>query len=275
MRDGILRSSQVHALVQLINETHELSLEAEERSRHLLSGVCRILEADAGACVLERDFRPGGRGGFLEIVLEGWNGRAAPAFEALRRMGSDSNPAIDSLRARVSAPGGIVTATRRELVEDRRWYGAPYVESFLLPSGLDDSIYSSRWSGRSGEAQGIGLYRRWGARPFDDADRELLRLFHTQWGGLFAPPPVPVRGLPDAALSPRERQTLALLLQGLGDKQIAARLGISRFTVNQYTKALYRSFGVRSRAALMARVLGLDEHGARTAPPERHALMNE
>jgi DNA-binding CsgD family transcriptional regulator len=255
MRGGILRSSQVHALVRLLNEAHELPPVVETRSRHLLRGICRILEADAGACVLERDFRPGAREGFAEIVLEGWDGEAVAALEALRRLGSGSNPAIRSLRERGSLPpGGIVTATRRELVEDRSWYGTPYVDRYLRPTGLDDSIYSSWWSGTDGEARGIGIYRDRSARAFDAADRELLHLFHTGCGAMFEPPARPARGVPDAALSPRERQTLALLLQGLGDKQIAARLGISRFTVNQYTKALYRRFGVQSRAMLIARI---------------------
>lgn len=55
-----------------------------------------------------------------------------------------------------------------------------------------------------------------------------------------------------ADLPPRVRQVLAHLLQGLSDKGIARRLGITRYTVNQYTKALYEHFGVQSRAELLA-----------------------
>jgi DNA-binding CsgD family transcriptional regulator len=63
-------------------------------------------------------------------------------------------------------------------------------------------------------------------------------------------------------LSPRERQTLALLLEGLTDKEIAARLGISPYTVNQYTKSIYARFGADSRAGLLAQWLHRDaEHG--------------
>ncbi|MFP2961784.1 helix-turn-helix transcriptional regulator [Myxococcus sp. 1LA] len=256
MRDGMLRSPQVHALVRLINETHELPTVVEARSRHLLAGLCRIMGADAGACVVEHDFRPGVQEGFTEIVLEGWSGSAVPALQALRRMGSECNPAIRSLRARRSTPGSLVTATRRELVDDRSWYGAPYVEHYLQPTGLDDSVYSSRWSGLPGVARGIGLYRGRSGRPFDAADREMLHLFHAECGAMFDPPTPSMLTAPGGRLAPRQRQTLDLLLEGLGDKQIAERLGISRFTVNQYTKTLYRRFGVQSRAALIARFLG-------------------
>jgi DNA-binding CsgD family transcriptional regulator len=49
------------------------------------------------------------------------------------------------------------------------------------------------------------------------------------------------------------RQVLRALLEGDGDKQIARRLGLTRYTVNQYVKSLFRHFGVQSRAELLAR----------------------
>jgi DNA-binding NarL/FixJ family response regulator len=56
-----------------------------------------------------------------------------------------------------------------------------------------------------------------------------------------------------AALPRRQRQTLELLLAGDAEKQIAARLGISKNTVHVYVKSLYKRFGVSSRAELLAR----------------------
>jgi DNA-binding NarL/FixJ family response regulator len=56
-----------------------------------------------------------------------------------------------------------------------------------------------------------------------------------------------------ADLPPRARQVLRCLLEGDGDKQIAARLAISPLTVNVYTKAIYKHFGVSSRTELLAR----------------------
>lgn len=54
-------------------------------------------------------------------------------------------------------------------------------------------------------------------------------------------------------LSPRQRQTLELLLEGHAEKQIAARLAISKHTVHVYVKTLYKRFDVCSRAELLAR----------------------
>ena len=56
-----------------------------------------------------------------------------------------------------------------------------------------------------------------------------------------------------SALPPRARAVLRCLLEGDADKQIAARLGISRLTVNVHTKVIYKHFGVSSRAELLAR----------------------
>jgi DNA-binding NarL/FixJ family response regulator len=56
-----------------------------------------------------------------------------------------------------------------------------------------------------------------------------------------------------AALPPRLRQVLRCLLEGDADKQVAARLGLSRHTVNEYVEQIYRHFGVVSRPELLAR----------------------
>jgi DNA-binding CsgD family transcriptional regulator len=41
-------------------------------------------------------------------------------------------------------------------------------------------------------------------------------------------------------------------VEGDSEKQLAARLGLSRATIHQYVTALYRHFGVGSRAQLLA-----------------------
>ncbi len=59
----------------------------------------------------------------------------------------------------------------------------------------------------------------------------------------------------DPKLSPRERQTLQYLLAGDSEKQVAAKLDISRHTVHIYVKTLYKHFGVNSRGELLAKCL--------------------
>lgn len=57
------------------------------------------------------------------------------------------------------------------------------------------------------------------------------------------------------ALSPRERELLGLLVEGLTAKEIADRLGVSIHTTGTHTKNLFSKLGVHSRAAAVARAL--------------------
>jgi DNA-binding NarL/FixJ family response regulator len=91
--------------------------------------------------------------------------------------------------------------------------------------------------------------------------RAMLADFCRVWGdrltgaGEAAPPaqpPSPEQGVPTPAMGPRLRQTLGLLLQGEGEKQIAAKLKLSPHTVHGYVKEVYRRFDVCSRAELLA-----------------------
>lgn len=56
-------------------------------------------------------------------------------------------------------------------------------------------------------------------------------------------------------LSPRQEQTLRHLLGGDSEKQVARKLELSQHTVHVYVKAIYRRFGVSSRAELLAKHL--------------------
>jgi DNA-binding NarL/FixJ family response regulator len=57
---------------------------------------------------------------------------------------------------------------------------------------------------------------------------------------------------PPEALTAREAQILALLAEGLVNKQIAARLGISRHTVKTHLGTLFHKLGVSTRAEAVA-----------------------
>jgi DNA-binding NarL/FixJ family response regulator len=62
-------------------------------------------------------------------------------------------------------------------------------------------------------------------------------------------PAVPV------SLSPREREMLALIVDGLTAKEMADRLDVSVHTIDTHTRHLFRKLGVHSRAAAAARAL--------------------
>ena len=234
-----LRAEQVRRLVRVLAEASEVP--ASSRPQHLIAGVRAILHAAVGGCVTDCDFQPNGRGAFTAVVLDGWDSTTLSTIEALARHGSMWHPALRQLaQACPSTPGGIAAGTRRELVSDREWYGSEYVEAFMLPASLDHGLFSTIRGSSPSVVQGLGFYREQKDCPFDDGDRALLQLFHHECRRLFAAPAKEVNYLLVGQLAPRQRETLALLREGLADKEIAVRLNISPHTVNHYTKAIYR-----------------------------------
>jgi DNA-binding NarL/FixJ family response regulator len=68
---------------------------------------------------------------------------------------------------------------------------------------------------------------------------------------------------PAAELTAREQEVLALLAEGLANKQIARRLGIAEKTVKAHLTSVFQSIGVtdRTQAALWARSHGIGGGG--------------
>jgi DNA-binding CsgD family transcriptional regulator len=48
-----------------------------------------------------------------------------------------------------------------------------------------------------------------------------------------------------------------LIIEGLSDREIAEQLSLSRYTVHQYVKRIYRKLDVDSRVALTRLLLGV------------------
>lgn len=56
-------------------------------------------------------------------------------------------------------------------------------------------------------------------------------------------------------LTRRRRQTLAHLMRGLSEAAIARRMKLSRHTVHEHVKAIYKQLRVHNRAEMLAAVL--------------------
>lgn len=68
--------------------------------------------------------------------------------------------------------------------------------------------------------------------------------------------PADARVVEPVALTPRQREVLAVLATGAGNRQIAAELGIAVTTVEKHVAAIMERWGVDSRGALVALAAG-------------------
>jgi DNA-binding NarL/FixJ family response regulator len=105
---------------------------------------------------------------------------------------------------------------------------------------------------RDGIKSMLVLVRAAGEPDFAPRARAIVRELHSQVAPLIEGPLAGYQDPSPDGLSPRARQVLRSLLEGDGDKQAAARLGLSRHTVNFYVRRIFGHFGVAARAELMA-----------------------
>jgi DNA-binding CsgD family transcriptional regulator len=145
--------------------------------------------------------------------------------------------------------------SRKHLVADREWYSSPEYHVTARAFGCDHSLLCFRQvpGAVPDECAGTLLSRADGDCDFSARDLAIVREATRAITPLIGGPLARFADVSPLDLSPRARQVLACLLEGDGDKQIAARLSLSPYTVNQYTKVIYQHFGVMSRSELLAR----------------------
>ena len=149
--------------------------------------------------------------------------------------------------------GTVIVRSRDQLVAGRDWGLSTELNEDRKPLGQDETLIGLLWyPDWPGAHLAISINRETGARKFDGRERAFLRLFIREVDELAGTALSINEEGPFAGLSVRARQVLEALLQGDTEKQIAARLGVSRHTVHDYVKEIYRRFKVSSRGELSA-----------------------
>jgi DNA-binding CsgD family transcriptional regulator len=244
-----LKLADARALLRLCNALHEAPDDAASRKRLLLEGLCDLLRADAGVCVVSRtqdDARKGGDPG------DGDSDRTS-IVSVIRWAVSDDDARALAARYRPRGSTGAARQTRAVRAPDRLRRGRRAPDPSARYQTADDCLEALLPVSGTPLRACLTLLRRPPARRrFTARDRALLDLFHREMGWLYRAD-LPATWPDAAGLPPRQRQILRLLLSGLGEKQIATRLDLSRNTVHHHVKALYRHFHVTTRSELLAR----------------------
>ena len=181
----------------------------------------------------------------MEVVATAANG--AEAVEICR----STSPDVVLMDLEMPVLDGI-EATRAILAEQ------PAVSVLVLTSFSDRQRIT-----RALEAGAVGYLLK------DASADEVVRGIRTAAGGGSPLDPRAARSLLDAqsapdpleGISPREREVLALLVDGMPNKLIARRLGISEKTVKSHLTSIFRQVGVTDRVQA---ILWVERHGLRS-----------
>jgi DNA-binding CsgD family transcriptional regulator len=237
----------IHLLMQAGDPTAKLSL--VERKRKLLESVAHFIDADIhiwSASV--PDTSNNGDVMTSQLIEGGWASekQRIQVFKAL------SNPHFAHVVQRpiVAAATAMeyVTLHRQDIMPDPEW---AQVGEVWRQTGLDQmllNIYPLSLASYSATA----FHRQLGKPRFTERERTLVHLIFKQIEWFHRPAATDPSAGKLLLLSPRERQTLVLLLAGDTKREIGEKLGISEHTVGDYTKNIYKHFDVNSRAELQA-----------------------
>lgn len=241
-----LRLGHVRAVFRLLSEVRDVGLSPLAWRRHMLAGLLRLVDASTGVAAEIAVPRRPGNPRLLGTVIAGVNDRRLVAVyrSVLERGGFGLDMRPDGHAGRSSA---TFTRTRQQIAEQRAWRQRPDLDPWRA---LDCEFFlcSSQALPVRGGAHLIVLTRPARKRPFDELDRRIIALFHAELGRLWLRSDAD----DDAELPPQLQRTLELLLDGLSEPEIVARLGLSPHTVHDHVKRLYRHFRVNSRAQLLA-----------------------
>ncbi len=255
-KSASLRAAEWRALFHLVGECRDLGDDSAAWGGHLAAGLSRlagpslVLVAELGGVAVRKPFLAGVETGGWE---NGFNRARLQAALAEFRADPFYAPPVNAYLSRMAAERSPALA-RGDLLLDSDWYRSAYFQNFHHHIGADDVMFCIRPVGTGGDPSlGLELLRGCRDRPYTARQKAAIREVGTLVAPLLGGPLARFEEPRPGDLPPRVRQVLTCFLDGDSDKQAAARLGISRHTVNEYAKQINRHFGVTGRAELLAR----------------------
>lgn len=269
---------QVKDCMDLAASLARLPADRVSRTEALARGLCGLIGGTIGIVAIVDDFRPD-----VPWPRQVWGMDFGFCREEYRRHFFASlrdpdamHPLLEAFRVRDRRP---MVARREDLVSDSDWYGSRFWRQYGRHAGIGPMLYTiypievERSPDRASRrvispadpsdfrVLGIGIHRLDGQPAFTEQDRELIDAANASLAWFYES--LGVRDAePATDLSPRLRRVLEHLLAGQSEKQVARTVGLTRNTVHEYVKSIYRHFGVGSRAELFARLTESD-----AAPP--------
>lgn len=247
-----LTDEEVRRIVRLLGKVAVLDGDCAAKKRTLMKGLCEIVEADGWLWTITRLDLSRDAPMSLGILHGGLTDEQVAGWIQMNHDPAHPPPEHRPLGKEVRR-GRHFTRSRDQLVDDAIWYNHPAVIQHRLKRGIDHSMHSIYPLDESGLFSGIGLYRFRGRPPFSSRQRRIAHIVLSEVDWLHGAELPKEGGRSVSNLTPRQRVVLVLILEGRERDEIARMLHISRHTVHDHTKAIYRHFRVSSQVQLIRR----------------------
>lgn len=251
---------EVSGVIRLVREVCDRWDDPAAWREHLLRGACQLLDAHVGFMLADYAHE---RGWFGNLGVTSVVGLPAPMCELVQPAVSQMNQRQIGDVSENILPGtlhmyedmerqGWVTVAGSTIVDEASYHASTWYENFARHIDCDDYVISIRVVDVPHRPEGISIDRPHGAPPFGAREVALLKLLHDEIAPLVGLRLTTEEHFSRDGLSKRLRETLALLLEGRSEKQVATALNLGPRTVHDYVTRLYQHFCVSSRAELLA-----------------------
>lgn len=248
--DERLSDLDVRAIVRLLGEVSINPGDLPEKKRHLMDGLCRLVDADSWAWALATRMQPGELPVYVGFQHGGFSEEEFARYLAIHTRPEQASVTEPYARELVQH-GTHITRTIQQIILDESKWDSPIARAWEECGFY--AVCASHMPVGQGAYSGIALYRRFGRPRFDSREARITHIVMSEVPWLH------YDGLPEDrsqkvnTLSPRLWLVHECLLQSFSRKQIAANLGISINTVNGYVNDIFRHFGVQSHTELLHR----------------------
>jgi len=246
----LLSDTDARAIVRLLGEVAAIDGGLVAQKQFLMDGLCSLIDADSWAWATTCQFDPGKVPLNSGFQVGGFSPEQFAKFqEALEH--PDTGVLNSRFTGEFEQKKTHLTRLRDQIDVEKRFRQAS-VYPIWIAAGIEEVILSIR-PGRDGMLSQLGVYRRPGRPPFSPRESRLTHIVIGEVPWLHEAVLPSSLGSTVTRLSPRQRITLNLLLEGQDRRRIADHLGLSNHTIDGYVKDVFRFFNVHSQPALIAR----------------------
>jgi DNA-binding CsgD family transcriptional regulator len=256
-RSQRIKLRDIQALTRTVYECRELWADPSAWQRHLMQRVCALSGCRVGLYFEMADHAGVTADRVVSACDAGWESESERhmVVEGLSQRPLRYSPLwaafADTLWVR-GRTGAVLTSRQDQVIAAPMWHGSEMYQCHVGPTRLGKAMLSAVWLPQLGLWSAWSLVTDRGDASQSIRHERLARLLHQQIAPLIGTALSTWRDRTVDTVSATRRRVLEQLLEGLSEPEITSKAFRSRSAIHEHVTAIYRHFGVNSRAELSA-----------------------